>query len=654
MAVANLGNLDATPCTITDVLPEHLTYVGNPTYRYGPVAGAPTAGAPPCNWMSATVPAQIGGPLTVPSVGATTLTGTSPTLPSRCDGMVDYFAIEFDGRIADSPPAPPGSYPNSFTFAAGNLATPVVSNPSALTVNATAQLTLATAVRQAPSGTFGPSATAPAGSPVEFRLRVTNSGNLPLRDICLLDVMPHVGDVHVLSGSATYPVRSSTFDLPVSGAVVPSLPGFVPAYNLAGNSKNPTRSIACAGFCGTVDPTNGVPPLTPGTFVPAAPASTFSFTVSGGATVLGPGASVDVLVSATVPPGTPAGSIACDNFGVRAIPVGTTTCLVAESDVACVEAGPPVEVPGRICVRKFHDANADGVWDSGPPLSEPGLPGFTFVVTNADGLVTLLTTAAGGLVCHPAAGLPPGAYTVSELAQPGWTPTTPVTVTANLVPGQTTTFTFGNRRCATSTQAGKLCIHKWNDRNGDGVRQKGEPGIPGWQFVVNFPNGLSTSVVTDASGVVCLTVPAGVYTVVEPPRGGWTPTTPTSQTVTVAAGLAADVYFGNRESLGDSPGRLCIHKFHDANGNGRPDPREPGVAKQTFVVTPRRGKSVTLTTGADGVACTEVPAGTYTVTESPSAVWTPTTPNPTTVVVAPGRTADVWFGNRASRSRPPK
>jgi hypothetical protein len=306
-------------------------------------------------------------------VGDTSLTWTFPTLPYRCDGTVEYFVIEFDVLIGTNPPVPPGQYFNNFTIAASNHGA-VTSNNAQLTVNAIAQLTLTKEVRPKTStGTFGTNALIPAGAQAEFRLRLKNTGNLTLSNICLLDIMPHVGDISIIGTSATYGLRNSQFDLPVATAAAVVVPGgYTTGYNTSANSKNPTRTTICTGFCGgVVDPTNGFPALTPGAFG-AFGSSTYSFTVNGGVTTLAPGGTLDVFVTSTVPGTATPGQTACNSFAVQAKPVGTTQCLKTEAVPACVRVA---EKPGGGC---------DKFWLEGHP-NDDDCCGYSFTMSNAGG-----------------------------------------------------------------------------------------------------------------------------------------------------------------------------------------------------------------------------------------------------------------------------
>src|SRR4029077_19967650 len=106
-----------------------------------------------------------------------------------------------------------------------------------------------------------------------------------------------------------------------------------------------------------------------------------------------------------------------------------------------------------------------------------GLDNWEVDVFDSSGmLVASQLTAGGGN--FDIEGLVPGNYTVTEVVQAGWTETAPaptfeftVTVTA----GTTVTgLQFGNFQNIT------LSGEKFNDLNGDGTQEPGEPGLPDW------------------------------------------------------------------------------------------------------------------------------------------------------------------------------
>lgn len=70
----------------------------------------------------------------------------------------------------------------------------------------------------------------------------------------------------------------------------------------------------------------------------------------------------------------------------------------------------------QLCVQKFDDLDADGMMDPDEPL----LSAWDFEAIGSIDSVTL--TTGGENTC---AWVRPGTYVVSEVAQPGWTPTDP-------------------------------------------------------------------------------------------------------------------------------------------------------------------------------------------------------------------------------------
>ena len=354
-----MEDLVPTTLSINDMLPSGFSYVGNPTYWYGPSGWMANAWTPPCCSLTTSVPSQVGGTITTPSPGDTSLTWTFPTLPFRCDGTVEYFVIEFDVLIGTNPPVPPGQYFNNFTIAASNHAT-VTSNNAQITVNAIAQLTLIKEVRpKSGSAAFSTNAILAPGQQAEFRLRLKNSGNLTLTNICLVDILPHVNDIAVIGTSTTYSTRGSQFAMPVTSAANVTAPGgYTVGYNSSANTQNPSRTAICAGFCGTiVDPTNGVPALTPGAFGSFS-GSTYSITVTGGASTIPPGGTLDVFVTGTVPATATPGQLACNSFAAQAKPLATTQCLRVESPTACVRiSDKPTEPQG--CDRFWLEGKTD-------------------------------------------------------------------------------------------------------------------------------------------------------------------------------------------------------------------------------------------------------------------------------------------------------
>ncbi len=115
-----------------------------------------------------------------------------------------------------------------------------------------------------------------------------------------------------------------------------------------------------------------------------------------------------------------------------------------EANVTCTfvdqRQPPPPSCWARLCAKKFRDTNGDGIREG----NEPWLPGWTFHFTSGSMVITTISNV-DGFAC--AAVPAPGTYTVTEVQQPGWTPTLPLggTQTVAIAPGQTINLTFGNR-----------------------------------------------------------------------------------------------------------------------------------------------------------------------------------------------------------------
>jgi hypothetical protein len=209
-------------------------------------------------------------------------------------------------------------------------------------------------------------------------------------------------------------------------------------------------------------------------------------------------------------------------------------------------------VPGM----KFNDLNADGDRDPG----EPGMAGWTVfadlngsgafeagepsVVSGADGTFTL-------------AGLPTDRITkVYEVQQGGWRQTYPEQgyyVFNPFIDAIQLPFDFGN------TQTVRVSGAVFDDRNANGVRDAGEPGIAGRTVYADL-DGEDTldagepAAVTDVFGNYFLDLARGldegVYVLKQVSVGGWAATTPASRTVSVADGQpVAGVDFGHTRQL---------------------------------------------------------------------------------------------------------
>jgi hypothetical protein len=108
----------------------------------------------------------------------------------------------------------------------------------------------------------------------------------------------------------------------------------------------------------------------------------------------------------------------------------------------------------QICVCKFNDLNGNGVQDPG----EGPLSNWVFNVTGPNNYSNTITTDEKGCGCLTVPA--PGTYTVTEVMQSGWTPTTTNPQTITVTPGQTYNLIFGNRQ-DTCVTAPKGMLNWW-------------------------------------------------------------------------------------------------------------------------------------------------------------------------------------------------
>ncbi len=314
---------------------------------------------------------------------------------------------------------------------------------------------------------------------------------------------------------------------------------------------------------------------------------------------------------------------------------------------------------------KFNDLNTNGAKDQG----EPGLAGWViraYADTNGDGtlqagettIAASATTAAGGTYSLT---LNPGKYVVCEVAQAGWTQSLPANTKCSAISGLApggwaitlasgeldSDNDFGNWQSATKTGV------KFHDLNANGVKDAGEPGLPGWTITAHVDangngvrdageNTVAATGVTGAGGAYSLSLNPGKYVVCETQQANWTQSFPANNAcgtgqggwgITLASGqIDSDNDFGNYQKATKTG-----MKFHDLNGNGLKDQGEPGMAGWTITAYVDANSNGVRDAGENTVAASQVTGqggtyslslnpGRYLVCETQQAGWTQTFP----------------------------
>jgi len=339
----------------------------------------------------------------------------------------------------------------------------------------------------------------------------------------------------------------------------------------------------------------------------------FTCTVVGTATVVGQYANTGIVTgTATIPNGT---VVLTDTDPSHYFGVGTP---------------PPL---GSIGDFVWQDTNGNGVQDVG----EPGIPNVTVTLTNGNGAIQTDVTDANGI--YGFINLLAGNYTVTvnpATLPAGLTQTfdldglaTPNTATAPLAAGENRTDVDFGYQPTVQPLLGSIGDFVWQDTDGDGVQDAGEPGIANVTVTLTDSNGAIQTDVTDANGIYgFINLPAGAYTVAVDPvtlPAGLTPTfdldgiaTPNTTSAPLAAGEnRIDVDFGYQPAVQPLLGSIGDFVWQDTDGDGVQDAGEPGIPNVTVILSNSSGVTQTAVTDANGIyGFSDLAAGVYTVTVS--------------------------------------
>jgi hypothetical protein len=329
--------------------------------------------------------------------------------------------------------------------------------------------------------------------------------------------------------------------------------------------------------------------------------------------------------------------------------------LVCCSDFKRLDFGNQL-IPGSIGGLVYEDANASGARDPG----EPALPGVTVTLTPTDppGDPRTAVSAADGTFLFTT--LPAGKYSVTQTPPEGFAQTQPASggYTIALASGESSLHNdFGNFH---GSLQGSLAGFVFNDLDGSGARDPGEPGMAGVTVTLASPppGYPAPTAVTAADGsfrfealpfgtwTLSETIPAGFQQTAPPPPGTIT------ATIDFAHQNVENLLFGNQAL----PLKVFGSVFVDVNGNGVADAGEGPQANVTVrIVNTDSGQTSTTTTGAEGTFSFDgLPAGTYTISETPPPGYVETAPPPPGTFTVTGGNGDTkgpyLFGNQATGS----
>lgn len=284
------------------------------------------------------------------------------------------------------------------------------------------------------------------------------------------------------------------------------------------------------------------------------------------------------------------------------------------SSYTIAAVNPPV-IEGSV----FNDLDGDGIWDIG----EPAIPNLEVTITDSNGAPYVVTTDANGL--YSSEIYAEGTTTITVTGTP---PVGSILTTAN-VP-QTVTAVDATTTTATDIgyqQRGLVTGHVFEDLNGDGAQQAGEPNLPNISVAVTDSYGNVVNVVTDSTGDYTADVAIGSNTAVvdntdtDLPPAAFLTTNNESQTVTVNPAQTTDTTdVGYQQRNATLSGTV----WHDINTDSSITVGEPGfptldvtliwAGPDGIIGTPDDQTLGTTQTASDGTySFSGLPAGEYSV-----------------------------------------
>ncbi|MEA3422517.1 MAG: SdrD B-like domain-containing protein, partial [Bacillota bacterium] len=299
---------------------------------------------------------------------------------------------------------------------------------------------------------------------------------------------------------------------------------------------------------------------------------------------------------------------------------------------------------------KFNDLNGNSAWDDG----EPGLQNWViFVDYNDDDNLGIgepsATTDSNGF--YTISGIVPGTWKVKEIQQLGWTQTYPeggFYIETFISGDELTENIFGN--WADITKSG----YKFNDLNGNGVWDEGEPGLAGFTIFVDYDgDGVlddgEPSAITGLDGSYTISgIVPGTWEVREVQQSGWTQTYPEGsfyEETFISGMMSEENNFGN---MYDDSLEGGIRIFKDVPNI------DDDLTYFDYNIYSDSGLTqlVTSLSGTELVfVSTIVPVGTYYVHEVPESGYSTTT-DTFMVIVADEEFSDVYFVNTFNEEPP--
>ncbi|MBM4167191.1 MAG: hypothetical protein FJ218_09790, partial [Ignavibacteria bacterium] len=264
---------------------------------------------------------------------------------------------------------------------------------------------------------------------------------------------------------------------------------------------------------------------------------------------------------------------------------------------------------GTISGTTFNDINANGIKDAG----ESGLQNWKIKISGGKN-DSVFTDASGN---YSFSNLFVGSYTISEVQQIGWIQSLPVNSGNYSVSILSSGSSFTQRNFG-NYQPASISGMKFNDTNGNGIKDAGETGLANWK--IRISGAKNDSALTDANGNYTFNnLLAGTFTLSEVQQNGWMQTLPASLSnyhITISSGQnISNKNFGNFQ-LGLMSGNV----FHDKNGNAIQENGEEGLANWKIKLSGTKIDS-TLSDANGNYSFSNLTLGNYTLTQVLPSGW---------------------------------
>jgi hypothetical protein len=262
---------------------------------------------------------------------------------------------------------------------------------------------------------------------------------------------------------------------------------------------------------------------------------------------------------------------AASHFYLQAKRIGAMTIPIP------IAMYPVAKVEGH----KYNDTDGNGCYTPGDtPIQGWGIDAnFTLYEMGVPIKFTLPHQTTNSSGAYSYTELTEGTIEVKEETRDGWTHTG-IEVNGTCYPGPEdhrvanigkssyTLIDFLNTQ-----PKGTIIVYKWEDMDGDGVKEVGDNPITGWHIDLYKLDGtyvwVADGYTSDPEGTVTFSdLAPGTYKVVEEDRAGWIHTCPASGAnyydgIALSSGATVTRDFGNFEL-----GCISGHKWEDLNGDG--------------------------------------------------------------------------------------